>query len=125
MYRANPDGPATSGRSSGSVRGVPAGSRLLREHQRPQVLPEMRALDWSDRAACLGEDPELFFPIGDTGPALVQIAEAKAVCHRCPVMDLCLSFALDFGHDVGVWGALTEGERRELKRGAARSRHSG
>ena len=41
-------------------------------------------MDWRDRAACLDVDPELFFPIGNTGPALAQIEEAKAVCRTCP-----------------------------------------
>ena len=47
-------------------------------------------MDWRHRAACRDEDPELFFPIGNTGPALVQIEEAKAVCRRCPVIEPCL-----------------------------------
>jgi WhiB family redox-sensing transcriptional regulator len=51
-------------------------------------------MDWRDRAACLEEDPELFFPIGNTGPAILQIEEAKAVCRRCEVIDTCLSRAL-------------------------------
>jgi len=42
-------------------------------------------MDWRHRAACLSEDPELFFPIGNTGPALAQIEEAKKVCARCAV----------------------------------------
>ena len=42
-------------------------------------------MDWRSKAACLSVDPELFFPIGNTGPALTQAAEAKAVCHNCPV----------------------------------------
>ena len=37
-------------------------------------------MDWRHRAACRDEDPELFFPIGNTGPALLQIEEARAVC---------------------------------------------
>ena len=82
-------------------------------------------MDWSDRAACLGEEPELFFPIGNTGPALMQIEEAKAVCNRCPVIDECLSFALEFGQDTGVWGGLTEDERRALKHRTVRARHGG
>ena len=40
-------------------------------------------MDWRHRALCRDEDPELFFPIGTTGPALVQIEQAKAVCQRC------------------------------------------
>jgi len=48
-------------------------------------------MTWRDRAACLSEDPELFFPIGTTGPALIQTEEAKAVCRRCEVIEDCLS----------------------------------
>ena len=72
--------------------------------------------DWRDRAACLEEDPELFFPIGDTGPAVAQIQAAKAVCCRCDVIETCLRWALDTGQDTGVWGGLPENERRVLKR---------
>ena len=46
-------------------------------------------MDWRHRAACRDEDPELFFPIGNTGPALLQIEEAKAVCMRCDVSLVC------------------------------------
>lgn len=73
-------------------------------------------LDWRHRAACRGQDPELFFPVGNSGPALLQIAEAKAVCGRCPVADECLSWALTSGQDYGVWGAMSEDERRALSR---------
>ena len=48
-------------------------------------------MDWRHRAACRDEDPELFFPIGNTGPALLQIEEAKAVCRRCAVMESACS----------------------------------
>jgi WhiB family redox-sensing transcriptional regulator len=58
----------------------------------------------------------LFFPIGSTGPALLQIEEAKAVCRRCPVVSECLSWALDSGQDAGVWGGMSEDERCALKR---------
>ncbi|MER5995831.1 WhiB family transcriptional regulator [Streptomyces viridosporus] len=78
--------------------------------------------DWRTRGACTREDPELFFPIGNTGPALLQIEEAKAVCYRCPVIEQCLQWALEFGEDAGVWGGLSEDERRALKRRAARNR---
>ena len=52
-------------------------------------------MTWRDRAACLGVDPELFFPIGNTGPALLQIEEAKVVCGRCEVVEPCLSWAVE------------------------------
>jgi WhiB family redox-sensing transcriptional regulator len=73
-------------------------------------------MDWRHRAACIEEDPELFFPVGNSGPALTQIAEAKAVCRRCPVSSDCLTFALEVGLDAGVWGGMSEDERRALKR---------
>ncbi|MFJ3908182.1 WhiB family transcriptional regulator [Streptomyces vinaceus] len=77
-------------------------------------------MDWRHRAACREEDPELFFPVGSSGPALLQIEEAKAVCHRCPVLERCLEWALEGGMDMGVCGGLTEEERRAVKRRRAR-----
>jgi len=80
--------------------------------------------DWRFDAACLDEDPELFFPVGSSGIAAVeQIEEAKAVCRRCDVVETCLRWALDTGQDAGVWGNLSEDERRALKRRNARVRH--
>ena len=71
-------------------------------------------MDWRHRAACLTEDPELFFPIGNSGPALAQVEQAKRVCNRCEVSDICLKWALDTGQDAGVWVVCP-------KRNAARS----
>jgi WhiB family redox-sensing transcriptional regulator len=79
-------------------------------------------MDWRHRAACRDVDPELFFPIGNTGPALLQIEEAKQVCRRCDVTEACLAWALESGQDSGVWGGMGEDERRALKRRAARGR---
>ena len=79
-------------------------------------------MDWRHRSACRDEDPELFFPIGTTGPALMQIEDAKAVCRRCTVVDACLNWALENNQDSGVWGGLSEDERRSLKRRRARAR---
>jgi WhiB family transcriptional regulator, redox-sensing transcriptional regulator len=73
-------------------------------------------MDWRHRALCRDEDPELFFPIGTTGPAVVQIEQAKAVCRRCPVTQSCLEWALSSGQDSGVWGGLSEDERRAILR---------
>ncbi|GAB4008169.1 WhiB family transcriptional regulator [Glycomyces albus] len=73
-------------------------------------------MDWRHKAVCRDEDPELFFPIGDTGPALTQVEQAKSVCRRCPVTESCLQWALETGQDAGVWGGMSEMERRELKR---------
>jgi WhiB family redox-sensing transcriptional regulator len=79
-------------------------------------------VNWRDQAACLNENPELFFPIGTTGPAVDQLDEAKQVCRTCPVRDSCLQWALETGVDHGVWGGLDEAERRSFKRRAARVR---
>ncbi|MBB4929945.1 WhiB family redox-sensing transcriptional regulator [Lipingzhangella halophila] len=73
-------------------------------------------MDWRYHAACRDEDPELFFPIGNSGPALIQIEEAKDVCRSCPVTNSCLQWALESGQDSGVWGGMSEDERRALKR---------
>jgi WhiB family redox-sensing transcriptional regulator len=80
--------------------------------------------NWREQAACRHEDPDLFFPIGTTGPALVQQEQAKAVCRRCPVQGQCLEWALDTGQTIGVWGGTGENERRTLKRRAAARRRS-
>ena len=79
-------------------------------------------MDWRHDALCRDEDPELFFPIGSNGPAERQIAAAKAVCTRCSVTKDCLSWAIESGQDSGVWGGLSEDERRALKRRNARTR---
>ena len=79
-------------------------------------------MDWRNTAAGRDEDPELHFPTGTSGPALLQIAEAKTVCRRCPVVSDCLAWALDNGVDFGVWGGMSEDERRALKRRNARTR---
>ncbi|HEX7107560.1 MAG TPA: WhiB family transcriptional regulator [Acidothermaceae bacterium] len=77
--------------------------------------------EWRDDAACRDEDPELFFPIGHGPAAQAQIAAAKAVCARCPVVRECLAWALENGQDAGVWGGLTEEERRALRREGLRA----
>lgn len=103
---------------------APAGKRR-NEVAGPRVsftLDSDAAEDWRHGAECFGEDPELFFPIGNTGPALLQIEDAKAVCRRCPVIDQCLQWALESGQDCGVWGGMSEDERRALKRRVARAR---
>jgi WhiB family redox-sensing transcriptional regulator len=79
-------------------------------------------VDWRDRARCLDEDPDLFFPIGTSGPALAQAAAAKAMCRRCPVITQCLDWALANYQDAGVWGGTTEEERREMRRSGVAAR---
>ncbi|WP_166987327.1 WhiB family transcriptional regulator [Canibacter zhoujuaniae] len=81
-------------------------------------------MTWREKAACLTVDPEIFFPVGNTGPALEQIERAKSVCASCKVTDQCLQYAMDSNQDHGVWGGLSEDERRALKRRAARARRA-
>ena len=81
-------------------------------------------MSWRDHAACLEEDPELFFPIGNTGPALLQIEKARTVCHRCEVAQTCLNWAVEARQQDGVWGGQSDDERRALKRRNARARRA-
>ena len=71
-------------------------------------------MEWSDRAACLTAEPEVFFPIGTGEPALRETAAAKAVCAGCIVIDECRDYALTSRQPHGVWGGLDEEERRAL-----------
>jgi len=72
--------------------------------------------DWRDDALCRDTDPALFFPVGTTGNALVQIDHAKRTCGECTVSVDCLDFALGTNQDSGIWGGLTEEERRVIRR---------
>jgi len=66
---------------------------------------------WQDRANCLGVDPDLFFP--ERG---ASTREAKEVCRGCVVREECLEFALQNGEKFGIWGGLSERERRRIRR---------
>ena len=80
---------------------------------------------WRDHALCRDTDPELFFPVGTTGLALVAIDRAKQVCGECEVRVACLDFALETNQDSGIWGGLSEEERRAIRRErAARARRA-
>jgi WhiB family transcriptional regulator, redox-sensing transcriptional regulator len=74
------------------------------------------SLDWWDRAACQTEDPELFFPVSETGPGRRQMVRAKAICTQCEVRLRCLGYALATEQEHGVWGGLSELERRAALR---------
>lgn len=74
--------------------------------------------DWRHKASCKDHpDPDIFFPIGNTGPALDQIEAAKKVCGTCGVREECLEWALSTRQDSGVWGGLSEDERKAIRRG--------
>jgi WhiB family transcriptional regulator, redox-sensing transcriptional regulator len=86
---------------------------------RDMITPWQQAVrlrpDWRLAAACRYMDPDLFFPIGTAGPSAAQITRAKEVCRACPVRTPCLGWALERGVEHGVWGGMTEEERRALR----------
>ena len=69
---------------------------------------------WQERAACFGIDPDVFFPTSEeeSGPALKH-------CSGCGIREMCLAWALKNGERYGVWGGLTEQQRRRLTRHVA------
>lgn len=70
--------------------------------------------EWQDQALCAQTDPEAFFP--EKGGST---REAKRICKACPVRDECLEFALEHDERFGIWGGLSDRERRRLKRDMA------
>ena len=72
---------------------------------------------WQERANCLGVDPDLFFPARGA-----PTKEAKAVCGGCEVKMECLEYALRHGEKFGIWGGMSERERRRIRRQRALAR---
>ena len=71
------------------------------------------AMEWQERALCAQTDPEAFFP--EKGGST---REAKRVCLSCEVRVECLEYALANDERFGIWGGLSERERRRLKKQA-------
>jgi WhiB family redox-sensing transcriptional regulator len=83
--------------------------------------PQNSRRNWRDDATCSkpGYDAELWFPVSSFGPGLVQTATAKAVCaSRCPVIEECLKWAMETRQETGVWGGLSEDERKAMRTAA-------
>ena len=114
-------------RALGSVGNIPhtnTGPAPVGFTGRPQLslVPERPELDaiapattddqWQERALCAQTDPEAFFP--EKGGST---REAKRICMGCEVRDACLEYALAHDERFGIWGGLSERERRRLKRG--------
>ena len=78
------------------------------------LLPEPEELTWHERALCAQTDPEAFFP--EKGGST---RDAKKVCASCDVKVECLEYALANDERFGIWGGLSERERRRLKRAQA------
>ena len=92
---------------------LPPGRRHKGVRAMTVILPVVRQ-QWLDRAACLQADPDAFYPEkGGSSRA------AKRVCHTCPVQTDCLSYALANDERFGIWGGMSERERRQLKRRAS------
>ena len=75
-----------------------------------QIKPDQ---DWRAEALCARTDPELFF-----SPGALEHKVAKRICRLCPVQKDCLVYAMDAPMDHGIWGGLTERERRGFRRKA-------
>jgi WhiB family redox-sensing transcriptional regulator len=71
------------------------------------------AMSWQERALCAQTDPEAFFP--EKGGST---REAKRICQGCEVRSECLEYALAHDERFGIWGGLSERERRKLKKRA-------
>ena len=78
------------------------------------VSADEGALGWQERALCAQTDPEAFFP--EKGGST---REAKKVCLGCEVRSECLDYALLHDERFGIWGGLSERERRKLKKRAS------
>lgn len=78
--------------------------------------PSADTWDWQLHGSCRGMDSGFFFhPEGERGTARARReARAKAVCHGCPVLDLCRSHALEVAEPYGVWGGMSEAERENV-----------
>jgi WhiB family redox-sensing transcriptional regulator len=79
---------------------------------------------WMRNALCRQVDSSLFFPEGRGGSVVMQTAQAKQVCNLCPVKSACLEWAVDTGQSSGVWGGMSEDERRPLLRAREDQRRS-
>jgi len=73
-------------------------------------------MNWDNEASCQSVDPEVFFPERQGDHATM----ATTICRGCPVRMQCLEFALNARLDYGIWGGLTEHERRSLRRSRQR-----
>lgn len=115
---------AVSGAISTATSAGTAPNRRVRpgaRHRRglPRRLgSELAALDWQQQGACRTEDGSVFFAPDTPGepPAdrLRRLVQAKRVCARCPVLLTCRAYALENREEFGVWGGLSETERKHL-----------
>ncbi len=79
-----------------------------------ELLGDLSPPSWQRQANCMGVDPDLFFP--ERG---ASTREAKEVCRGCVVREDCLEYALENGEKFGIWGGMSERERRRIRRARA------
>ncbi|WP_372447448.1 WhiB family transcriptional regulator [Pseudonocardia parietis] len=103
----------------------PAGQPVVEDHDRVAQVLDLKNLlldeavpgdevpEWQERALCAQTDPEAFFP--EKGGST---REAKRICAGCEVRAECLEYALAQDERFGIWGGLSERERRRLRRAA-------
>lgn len=96
---------------------VVRGNGMAEGTQEDLVDNDSTAESWQLYANCLGVDPDLFFP--ERG---ASTKEAKQVCQGCVVREDCLEYALANGEKFGIWGGLSERERRRIRRQRALAR---
>lgn len=96
------------------------GARKASNRGNPPVIDLLKALKekqgWQSKANCMGVDPDLFFP--ERG---ASTKEAKEVCRGCVVKDECLEYALSNSEKFGIWGGMSERERRRVRRSRAQA----
>ncbi len=92
--------------------GIAARPHLTLVPDAADAAPATEENDWQENALCAQTDPEAFFP--EKGGST---REAKRICLGCEVRDQCLEYALANDERFGIWGGLSERERRRLKRG--------
>jgi WhiB family redox-sensing transcriptional regulator len=107
------DRPRTNGGSAGD----PGDLDTPRRDRIPSGGGESWHEDWRAEAACVGENLDIFFPLGDQATHHALSLQAKQVCARCPVMTVCRSWALRTSPEFGIFGGLTAHERRLVREG--------
>jgi WhiB family redox-sensing transcriptional regulator len=93
-------------------------STVLERTSRKKDVSGATAQNWRATGLCKGSDPLVFYPPSEDDS---QADEAKTICSMCAVRQPCLEFALTTREKHGVWGGLTERERRRVLRQRRRS----
>ncbi len=89
---------------------------MMRAENMLQDIDDTEEVSWKLQANCAGVDPDLFFP--ERG---ASTKEAKSVCRACLVKAECLEYAIRHGEKFGIWGGMSERERRRIRRTRALS----